>query len=318
MFTLPNTGPWPAITDNPSQDGRGLIGMNVRSTYNYFLKRFAQGDLNMQDHQVRQKSARFLDQTETWCDTNLTNEGEIAYVQDSSVSSNQGFVYYGNSDVLAMKNPMPLSFSSKHAYGTASGTALWNLISGTGSGPVFAAPFPPGTLEFSKVGSGSGPNAGTVTWSSDHVFAPGSGFLEKVGDDGMIHSRNNIPQSGWIVGFVIMEGGNNTTFVMSQNGSPVTSAIGTVKFDILGGTISSPVVIASDILSRTMLPPQTRTQRTMFPFRDAIRYDNITDGLGVRMKVSVFDPTNPTLTNKIGIVGHPLLAELLVIEDVKL
>ena len=40
MWTLPNISPWNQMSNSNSviQDGRSLVGMNLRSTYNYFLK----------------------------------------------------------------------------------------------------------------------------------------------------------------------------------------------------------------------------------------------------------------------------------------
>ena len=329
MFTLPNSGPWPTIAADPGADGRGLIGMNLRSTYNYFLKRFAQGDLNMQDYQVRQKSAQFFEQNETWADTNLTENGDIGFVEISGNTSNQSFVYYGNNDIITMKNPMSLSFSSRYAYGTDSGTVLWTLTAGSGS--LSATPGTSSTLgqfRFIKPGSGSGPGGGSVSWASDTVMSPGSGCLPKIAVDGggMLHSRNNIPQSGWIVGFIVMEGGNSITFESYQASSPLdtsgtTGNFGSLSFDIITGTIPSsglsPTVVASNIHFHT-LNGGTRTQRTMKTFRNAIRYNNITTGLGIRFKVTVNDPNNPTLNNFVSIKGNTLLIELLVIEDVKL
>ena len=330
MFTLPNTGPWPTIAADPGADGRGLIGMNLRSTYNYFLKRFAQGDLNMQDYQVRQKSARFFDQTETWADTNINDDGDIGFVESSSASSNKSFVYYGNNDVITMKNPMSLSFSTRYAFGTDSGTLFWVSTGGSG-GSLSVTRGTSNTLgqfRFIKPGSGSGPDAGSVSWASDSIISPGSGCLPKISLDGgnMIHSRNNIPQSGWIVGFIVMEGGTNTTFESYQASSSTATNgtngnFGSLSFDIITGSIPSSglssTVVASNIHFHT-LNGGTRTQRTMKTFRNAIRYDNITTGLGVRFKVTVNDPSNPTLWNFVSIKGNTLLIELLVIEDVKL
>ena len=331
MWTLPNISPWNQMSNSNSviQDGRSLVGMNLRSTYNYFLKREAQGNLQMGDFQVRQKSARFFDQTETWADTNLTENGDIGFVEISAKSNNQSFVYYGNSDVITMKNPMSLSFSSRYAYGTDSGTVLWTLTAGSGS--LSVTPGTSSTLgqfRFIKPGSGSGSGGGSVSWASDTVMSPGSGFLPKISLDGggMIHSRNNIPQSGWIVGFIVMEGGINTTFESYQASSPLdtsgtTGNFGSLSFDIITGTIPSsglsPTVVASNIHFHT-LNGGTRTQRTMKTFRNAIRYNNITTGLGIRFKVTVNDPNNPTLNNFVSIKGNTLLIELLVIEDVKL
>ena len=331
MWTLPNISPWNQMSNSNSviQDGRSLVGMNLRSTYNYFLKREAQGNLQMGDFQVRQKSARFFDQTETWADTNLTENGDIGFVEISAKSNNQSFVYYGNSDVITMKNPMSLSFSSRYAYGTDSGTVLWTLTAGSGS--LSVTPGTSSTLgqfRFIKPGSGSGSGGGSVSWASDTVMSPGSGFLPKISLDGggMIHSRNNIPQSGWIVGFIVMEGGINTTFESYTASSPLdtsgtTGNFGSLSFDIITGTIPSsglsPTVVASNIHFHT-LNGGTRTQRTMKTFRNAIRYNNITTGLGIRFKVTVNDPNNPTLNNFVSIKGNTLLIELLVIEDVKL
>ena len=331
MWTLPNISPWNQMSNSNSviQDGRSLVGMNLRSTYNYFLKREAQGNLQMGDFQVRQKSAQFFDQTETWADTNLTENGDIGFVEISAKSNNQSFVYYGNSDVITMKNPMSLSFSSRYAYGTDSGTVLWTLTAGSGS--LSVTPGTSSTLgqfRFIKPGSGSGSGGGSVSWASDTVMSPGSGFLPKISLDGggMIHSRNNIPQSGWIVGFIVMEGGINTTFESYTASSPLdtsgtTGNFGSLSFDIITGTIPSsglsPTVVASNIHFHT-LNGGTRTQRTMKTFRNAIRYNNITTGLGIRFKVTVNDPNNPTLNNFVSIKGNTLLIELLVIEDVKL
>tara|TARA_X000001036_G_scaffold357804_1_gene340162 strand:- start:725 stop:2665 length:1941 start_codon:yes stop_codon:yes gene_type:complete len=330
LFTLPNVSPWPQIADNPNADGRGLIGMNLRSTYNYFLKRYAQGDLYMQDHQVRQKSALFHDQTETWADTNISQKGDIGFVEISTKSDNQSFVYHGNNDVITMKNPMSLSFSARYAYGTHSGTVLWT--STQGSGGSLSATNPTGStlgqFRFIKPGSGAGPNQGSVSWASDTVMSPGSGCLPKIATDGsgMLHSRNNIPQSGWIVGFIVMEGGNSTTFEAYQSNNPNATSgtpgnYGSLVFDIVTGNFASgtglSTSIASDIHTHN-INGGSRTQRTMKTFREAIRYDNITTGLGIRFKVTVADPNQPGLWNFVSIKGNTLLIELLVIEDVVL
>ena len=257
MFTLPTTNPWNLMADSGTtviQDGRSLIGMNLRSTFKYFLKREAQGNLQMGDFQVRQKSARFYDQTETWADASLNTDGDIGFVETSSLS-NKSFVYYGNSDVITMKNPMTLQFSSMYAYG-AGGTggwaaANWDLQSGGGSitdnQPSSTSE---GSLVFTKVGSG-GFGAASPTWYCDQAFSPGSGFMNKLGpgkenDPFMIQSRNNTPQSGWIVGFIISEGGLNTTFTTATNGSG-SSPFGTIAFDIITGSISTPTVVAPNI-----------------------------------------------------------------------
>jgi hypothetical protein len=333
MWTLPNTSPWNQMSNSNSviQDGRSLVGMNLRSTYNYFLKREAQGNLQMGDFQVTQKSARFFDQNEAWADTNLTNDGDIGFVEISTKSNNQSFVYYGNNDVITMKNPMSLSFSSRYAYGTNAGIALWRLTDGSG-GSLSLTPGTSSTLgqlRFIKPAGGSNPSLdGPVSWASDNVMSPGSGCLPKIAGDGgnMYHSRNNIPQSGWIVGFIVMEGGNNITFSSYQGSSSTdtsgtTGIFGSLSFDIITGTISSGVsttVVASNIHFHT-LNGGTRTQRTMKTFRNAIRYNNITTGLGIRFKVTVNDPQNPQFGyNFVSIKGNTLLIELLVIEDVKL
>jgi hypothetical protein len=229
-----------------------------------------------------------------------------------------------------MKNPMSLSFSSRYAYGTDSGTVLWTSTGGSG-GALSATPGTSSTLgqfRFIKTGSGAGPAAGSVSWASDTVMSPGSGCLPKIAVDGggMFHSRNNIPQSGWIVGFIVMEGGNTITFESYQATSPSATTgtpgnYGSLSFDIITGTIPnsglSPTIIASNIHTHT-LNGGTRTQRAMKTFRNAIRYDNITTGLGIRFKVTVNDPNNIQYTNFVSIKGNTLLIELLVIEDVKL
>ncbi len=56
----------------------------------------------------------------------------------------------------------------------------------------------------------------------------------------------------------------------------------------------------------------------MKTFRNAIRYDNITLGFGIRYKLVVGDPVTITDTNTVTILGNALLIELLVIEDVML
>ena len=305
--------------------------MNLRSTYNYFLKRFAQGNLQMGDFLVRQKSARFFEQNETDTSANITTEGDIGFVKISGNTSNQSFVYYGNNDIITMKNPMSLSFSSRYAYGTNAGIALWRLTDGSG-GSLSLTPGTSSTLgqfRFIKPAGGSNPSLdGPVSWASDNVMSPGSGCLPKIAVDGggMLHSRNNIPQSGWIVGFIVMEGGNNITFETYQaNTSGATTGapgpFGTLSFDIITGTISSSgvssTVLASDIHFHT-LNGGTRTQRTMKTFQNAIRYDNITTGLGIRFKVTVLNPQNPQVGyNFVSIKGNTLLIELLVIEDIK-
>ena len=190
----------------------------------------------MGDFQVRQKSARFFDQTETWADTNLTENGDIGFVEISAKSNNRSFVYYGNNDIITMKNPMSLSFSSRYAYGTDSGTVLWTLTAGSGS--LSVTPGTSSTLgqfRFIKPGSGPGPDAGSVSWASDSIISPGSGCLPKISLDGgnMIHSRNNIPQSGWIVGFIVMEGGNRITFQSYQASSPLDTSGTTCNFGSL-------------------------------------------------------------------------------------
>ena len=124
-----------------------------------------------------------------------------------------------------------------------------------------------------------------------------------------------------------MEGGNSITFESYQASSPLdtsgtTGNFGSLSFDIITGTIPnpglSPTIIASDIHFHT-LNGGTRTQRTMKTFQNAIRYDNITTGLGIRFKVTVFNPQNPQFGyNFVSIKGNTLLIELLVIEDVKL
>ena len=278
----------------------------------------------MGDFQVRQKSARFYDQTETWADASLNTDGDIGFVETSSLS-NKSFVYYGNSDVITMKNPMTLQFSSMYAYG-AGGTggwaaANWDLQSGGGSitdnQPSSTSE---GSLVFTKMGSG-GFGAGAPTWYCDQAFSPGSGFMNKLGpgkenDPFMIQSRNNTPQSGWIVGFIISEGGLNTTFTTATNGGG-SSPFGTIAFDIITGSISTPTVAASNIHYYNF-SNGTRTQRTMKTFRNAIRYDNITLGLGIRYKLVVVDPVTITDTNTVTILGNAILIELLVIEDVML
>jgi len=314
------------------QDGRSLVGMNLRSTYRYFLRREAQGNLLMYgpagDFQVIQKSAQFVDQNETDTSANITTEGDIGFVKISGNTSNQSFVYYGNNDIITMKNPMSLSFSSRYAYGTNAGTALWRLTNGRGGTIVFSAGTSSTVGQFIFRKQGGGPFPAPVSWASDIVMSPGSGCLPKIAVDGgnMYHSRNNIPQSGWIVGFIVMEGGNNITFESYQastqgatTGTP--GNYGSLSFDIITGTISSSgvssTILASDIHFHT-LNGGTRTQRTMKTFQNAIRYDNITTGLGIRFKVTVSDPNNITQWNFVSIKGNTLLIELLVIEDVKL
>ncbi len=330
MWTLPNTSPWKLMSDSNSviQDGRSLVGMNLRSTYKYFLKREAQGNLQMGDFQVRQKSARFFEQNETWADTNLTNDGDIGFVEISGLqpnNSNQSFVYYGNSDVITMKNPMTLQFSSMYAYGAGGGVGWANLnwvLQSGGSGTITdnqPSSSDPGSLIFSKVGSGP-PGLGPPTWYCDTAFSPGSGFINKLGSPSannpfMILSRNHTPQSGWIVGFIISFGGINTTFTRSTTG--VSSSPGTIAFDIITGSDANPTVVASDIHTHNFANGDN-FQRTMRPFRNAIRYNNITQGFGIRYKLSVADPNNPTDVNKVTILGNAILIELLVIEDVKL
>ncbi len=334
MWTVPNISPWNQMSNSNSviQDGRSLVGMNLRSTYNYFLKRFAQGNLQMGDFQVRQKSARFFEQNETDTTANITTEGDIGFVKISGNTSNRSFVYYGNNDIITMKNPMSLSFSSRYAYGTNAGIALWRLTDGSGGSLSLTSGTSStlGQFRFIKPAGGSNPSLdGPVSWASDNVMSPGSGCLPKIAIDGgnMFHSRNNIPQSGWIVGFIVMEGGNNITFESYQaNTSGATTGtpgpFGTLSFDIITGTISSSgvssTVLASDIHFHT-LNGGTRTQRTMKTFQNAIRYDNITTGLGIRFKVTVSNPQNPQFGyNFVSIKGNTLLIELLVIEDVKL
>ena len=58
----------------------------------------------MQDYQVRQKSAQFFEQNETWADTNLTENGDIGFVEISGNTSNQSFVYYGNNDIITISS----------------------------------------------------------------------------------------------------------------------------------------------------------------------------------------------------------------------
>ena len=50
--------------------------------------------------------------------------------------------------------------------------------------------------------------------------------------------------------------------------------------------------MASNILYRTL--NDNKNQEVTYTFKD-IRYD-ATDGIGIKMKVSVYDPVNPTLT----------------------
>ena len=230
LWTLPNTSPWNQMngTSGVMQDGRRKIAMNLESTYRYFLRRNAQDNLEMEDYHIRQKKSRHYSRSNSQINSEVGNDGEIAFYEENGKGT---FVSQENGRIRCVKSPTFVEYSARYAYGTDTGTNYW-IRTSTANGGINLTPHngsstTTGTLEFSKQGSGSGSNAGTVSWENVNFVHPGSGCFEKVALNGsnFLHSRNMSLKSGWIIGLVIMEGGNSTTFTSYQNSTAGTRAL---------------------------------------------------------------------------------------------
>ena len=74
LWDIPATSPWNSL--DVYADGRGRLAMNFRSTDRYFLRAFAQRDLNMETYKITGGHFDFIDKTPTECDLSLIHISE--------------------------------------------------------------------------------------------------------------------------------------------------------------------------------------------------------------------------------------------------
>jgi hypothetical protein len=249
MFTLPGTSPWNQMSDSNSviQDGRSLIGMNLRSTYKYFLKREAQGNLNMGTNKISVPELDFTTKTPTEADTLFNSVGDVGFVKDPS----GGLVQYNNAQLnMVNSNITRYSFS---AVGFITGTTACGLSQGGtvstwsqnpsstyGVGGVgYSAPSltQSGTSIIFNAGSvGFGLASGWIEWKNSFVVEPGDVTLNTLTN--ISKKFYEMPQSnsiGHIVGgaFYGASGGGSTSACI-QFGSTMNTATGYVTFRLAG------------------------------------------------------------------------------------
>ncbi|RZD42596.1 MAG: hypothetical protein CXT73_02635, partial [Methanobacteriota archaeon] len=186
MFTLPSGSPWNQMSDSNSviQDGRSLIGMNLRSTYKYFLKREAQGNLIMGTNKIFVPELDFYTKTPTEADSLFTSVGDVGFVNDPS----GGLVQFNNSQLNMVNSDITRYSFSAVGYVTGvtrcglsggGSTIGWtvNPASTYGNGGIGYSPpslTNSGTdIIFDAGRVGSGFASGWIEWKSSSFVEPG-------------------------------------------------------------------------------------------------------------------------------------------------
>jgi len=250
MFTLPNTSPWNDMSNSGSviQDGRSLIGMNLRSTYNYFLKREAQGNLNMGTNKIFVPELDFTTKTPTEADSLFSAVGDVGFVKDPS----GGLVQYNNSQLNMVNSDITrYSFSAvgfttgTTACGLSQGgsTAGWTLNPASTYGTGGSGYSPPtltqsGTSIIFDAGTvGIGIASGWIEWKNSFVVEPGDVTLNNLTN--ITKKFYEMPQStskGHIVGgaFYGPVGFSSSTSACIQFGASMNNTTGYVTFRLAG------------------------------------------------------------------------------------
>jgi len=301
MFTLPNTSPWNDMSNSGSviQDGRSLIGMNLRSTYNYFLKREAQGNLNMGTNKIFVPELDFTTKTPTEADSLFSAVGDVGFVKDPS----GGLVQYNNSQLNMVNSDITrYSFS---AVGFTTGTNTCGLSNGGSTtgwtlNPSSTA-FPQGTISTSGTSiifnGGTISSPGTWTeWKNSFVVEPGDVTLNNISN--ITKKFYEMPQStskGHIVGgaFYGPVGLSISTSACIQFSSSMANNNGYVTFRLAGSGSTFTPNTGCDFLTINKNDTFTGGRFSIKNnFRDST-YVELPDEVTIDVIVRVYAQTNP-------------------------
>jgi len=273
--------------------------MNLRSTFKYFLKREAQGNLNMGTNKIFVPELDFTTKTPTEADSLFSAVGDVGFVKDPS----GGLVQYNNSQLNMVNSDITrysfsavgfIDISASTPCGLSNGglTGNWTQNpSSTGSGTITQS----GTSVVFNGGSTS--SSGTWTeWKNSFVVEPGDVTLNILTN--ITKKFYEMPQStskGHIVGgaFYGPVGAGTGTSACILFSSSMANNNGYVTFRLAGSGSTFTPNTGCDFLTINKNDTFTGGRFSIKNnFRDST-YVELPDEVTIDVIVRVYAQTNP-------------------------